>query len=180
LRDPITRLLSLYQFLRLVGPRAPSHYLAAAAAAQDGPRALFSSPDPAIINHLDNGYVRRLANTFAGPAGDPLADDPRGTLERAFERLCSFDGAYLLEEVVKRGGRLPHRIVKLLSRALDLDFPEDLPLENVTPETVADREDIDTTLITPRVALDLELYLRLQSKLSDRTESAPLREFTHL
>jgi hypothetical protein len=113
-----------------------------------------------VINDVNNCYVRTLSGYLAGPDGDPLKRDPRGALDLATERALRFDGVYTVEEVASAGGRLPERIVSLLSETLNVSFPQVLPKVNVTGASVSD-EPLDDRLMEANVELDREFYARM-------------------
>ncbi len=57
------------------------------------------STDPAVLNYIDNFYVRRLTGRYVGLDGtDPLARDPAGSLQAAFDTLATFDFVGLTED----------------------------------------------------------------------------------
>jgi hypothetical protein len=160
LRDPAARLISLFRFLRAIGATVKPRYQAAAAAAIAGQLDFLASSDSAVINDVNNCYVRTLSGYLAGPDGDPLKRDPRGALDLATERALRFDGVYTVEEVASAGGRLPERIVSLLSETLNVSFPQVLPKVNVTGASVSD-EPLDDRLMEANVELDREFYARM-------------------
>lgn len=133
LRDPRARLRSLYRFFAFLNLTAAPPFDVAAQAAYRGPAHLFEARDPAIVNVVDNHYVRMLAGAEATAAGDPLRDDPAACLSRAIERILAFDAIYFVEELADSGGLLPDRVLTFLD-AIGMPIPAQLPRENSTPD----------------------------------------------
>jgi uncharacterized membrane protein YkvA (DUF1232 family) len=102
LREPRARILSLYRYWRgqaaldlgwngMNQPVLEAQRLDLAA--------FLRSENPAVVNYLDNFYVRRLTGLYVMEDGrDALAEDPQGCLRAALAALESLDFVGLTED----------------------------------------------------------------------------------
>ncbi len=134
LREPKARILSLYRYWRATaaqdvgwaGMNQP------VLAAQRLSLADFlDSDDPAITDHIDNFYVRRLTGLYrSGNDADPVGRDPQRSLAEALAALATLDFVGLTEDT---DGAL-----RALAETLRFTPPAAVPRVNVTPKTPGD------------------------------------------
>ncbi|HWA19424.1 MAG TPA: DUF4214 domain-containing protein [Devosia sp.] len=161
LREPKSRLLSLFGFLRAIHDTAGVPYDAAAKAAFHSPQEFFEPRNPAVRNVVDNAYVRTLAEAECRDGEpDPLWAQPAECVDLAFDRIKRFDGLFALEEVSESGGKLPERVRSVLSKALGTEVSQMMPRANIGPGM-----DVPVALAEEQVLeltrLDAELYRRV-------------------
>ncbi len=128
LREPRARVVSLYRYWRSTaaqdvgwaGANAP-----VLAAQRLSLLDFLQSEDPAIIDYIDNFYVRRLTGAYAsGSDVDPLRADPVRYLGQALDGLASLDFVGLTEDA--------DGAVRGLAACLGFTAPATTPRVNVT------------------------------------------------
>jgi uncharacterized membrane protein YkvA (DUF1232 family) len=143
LREPRARIRSLYRYWRGqagLGLGWDGMNQPVLAAQQSDFVSFLKNNDPMVVNYIDNFYVRRLTGQYVGFDGsDPLARDPAGSLQAAFDALATFDFVGLTED--SDGG------LAILAGRLGFPAPA-IPHLNVT--TVPRGSD-DTAENTPKV-----------------------------
>jgi uncharacterized membrane protein YkvA (DUF1232 family) len=102
LREPRARIRSLYRYWRGqvgLGLGWDGMNQPVLAAQQSDFVSFLQNNDPMVVNYIDNFYVRRLTGQYVGADGvDPLAHDPAGSLQAAFDALRSFNFVGLTED----------------------------------------------------------------------------------
>jgi uncharacterized membrane protein YkvA (DUF1232 family) len=157
LRDPASRIVSLYRYWRAQAARdlGWNGMNQPVLAAQRLTLVEFlESDDPWILDYIDNFYVRRLTGRYAlGQAADPLAGDPEGLLRAALLALDAFDFIGLTERTGESLARLGGR--------LGFPPPAQPPRVNVT------RQDREAGLDDPAVRKALARLTRLDRVIYD-------------
>ena len=167
LREPRSRILSLYRFWRSVDPLAPEAGSAGfnvAAAHRQGLLDFLRSDDPLIRNYIDNVYVRRLTGSYATPAGpDRLCSEPSHTLSAALRALHGLD---LVGVVEKLDG-----FTALLGQLVGVRLPARLPRHNAAETN--DRgsspgfRKVARPSVTPEVEAELDRLTRYDRAVYD-------------
>jgi hypothetical protein len=128
LRDPATRIVSLYRYWRGqaaldLGRNGMNQPVMVA---QRSPLAEFlNSTDPFVVNYIDNFYVRRLTGLYAvAEQDDPLHADPDGALSKALAALSSLDYVGITEDA--------DGCLMQLGSILGFDAPRRAPRLNVS------------------------------------------------
>lgn len=117
LRDPRERLESMYRYFTTIPCDRDDRYQPAVRAAKEGEASFFSPSDPAVLNVVDNGFVRDLTEAFIGTDGiDPLREKPDTFVDLAFQRVMEFDAIAFVEEIRDAQGMLPPRMAEVLRK----------------------------------------------------------------
>ena len=133
LRNPVERILSLYYYWRSIDlgavPVSASH-AAVRTAHRCGLLEFLETDDPAVRNHIDNLYVRRLTGGYAtGARPDPVRQAPEAGLSAALAGLGQFDFVGITEQMGAS--------VSALGDLLGFQPPDTIPQENVTAANMA-------------------------------------------
>ncbi len=162
LREPTSRLLSLFAFLANLGEMAsPPFNKLARLCACGNLMDVIQSQDPAVRNHIDNIYVRHLTGAYIRDDGvDPLKDHPDKFIRLALDRLFGMTTFYFLEDVMRNGGRIAGIALSVLQRFGGENFDGSLPKTNVSSNraNLQDLNMVQQDAVRATVALDQEFY----------------------
>ena len=163
LREPRSRILSLYHFWRSVDPElvAGGFWGADVAAAQQlGLLAFLRSDDPLIRNYIENVYARRLTGTYAtGVQPDRLEHDADKVLDEAIRALDSLAFAGAAEHT--------DRILPALGAAIGATLPATLPRHNTADRNHRGNSPgyrkVAREPVTPAIQAELDRLTRLDA-----------------
>ncbi len=173
LREPRSRILSLYYFWRATDPAllgAPGDNLNVRFAHEHDLLAFLNARDPLIANYIDNVYVRRLIGCYATSAEpDPLHEQPARSLDLALQALDTLDLVGITESTqaslavltVRLDGEPAGRAVILNDAESNRqNRPGDYRLIERQPMTVAIEAALDRLTV-----LDREIYAAASARL---------------
>lgn len=163
-RDPAERLESLFRFFTTIAFDRQDRYQSAIQAAHKGQSVFFTSQEPAIINVVNNGVVRDLADAFVGLDGvDPLREQSEYFVDLAFERVMEFDAVAFVDEIRDARGRLPPRMSRVLCEYFGTDIGP-LNIINKTNSRIKQNA-VASQMIEQNTQCDRRLFTRIRESL---------------